>query len=139
MGYSSGFLNKRILVQNRKAAVQSKFGIDSNGPEYEDIVCLHANVGWKKGLGGLHEGALDVYGVVEVRMRWTNQVNERSRIVYQDRTYQIIPETFHPDRQDNTIQFLAQVIINDKTPAPPTPAPEPTPTPSENANQNENA
>lgn len=118
MGYSSGFLNKRILVQNRKAAVQSKFGIDSNGLEYEDIVCLHANVGWKKGLGGLHEGALDVYGVVEVRMRWTNQVNERSRIVYEGRTYQIIPETFHPDRQDNTIQFLAQVIINDKTPAP---------------------
>ena len=127
MGYSSGFLNKRILVQNRKAAVQSKFGIDSNGPEYEDIVCLHANVGWKKGLGGLHEGALDVYGVVEVRMRWTNQVNERSRIVYEGRTYQIIPETFHSDRQDNTIQFLAQVIINDKTPAPPTPAPEPEP------------
>ena len=118
MGYSSGFLNKRILVQNRKAAVQSKFGIDSNGPEYEDTVCLHANVGWKKGLGGLHEGALDVYGVVEVRMRWTNQINERSRIVYEGRTYQIIPETFHPDRQDNTIQFLAQVIINDKTPAP---------------------
>lgn len=118
MGYSSGFLNKRILIQNRKAAVQSKFGIDSNGPEYEDTVCLHANVGWKKGLGGLHEGALDVYGVVEVRMRWTNQVNERSRIVYEGRTYQIIPETFHPDRQDNTIQFLAQVIINDKTPAP---------------------
>ena len=128
MGYSSGFLNKRILVQNRKAAVQSKFGIDSNGPEYEDTVCLHANVGWKKGLGGLHEGALDVYGVVEVRIRWTNQVNERSRIVYEGRTYQVIPETFHPDRQDNTIQFLAQVIINNKTPAPeptPTPTPEP--------------
>lgn len=122
MGYSSGFLNKRILVQNRKAAVQSKFGIDSNGPEYEDTVCLHANVGWKKGLGGLHEGALDVYGVVEVRMRWTNQVNERSRIVYEGRTYQIIPETFHSDRQDNTIQFLAQVIINDKTPAPTPPS-----------------
>jgi head-tail adaptor len=130
MGYSSGFLNKRILVQNRKAAVQSKFGIDSNGPEYEDTVCLYANVGWKKGLGGLHEGALDVYGVVEVRMRWTNQVNDRSRIVYEGRTYQIIPETFHSDRQDNTIQFLAQVIINDKTPAPPTPAPEPTPEPT---------
>jgi len=63
-------------------------------------------------------------------MRWTNQVNERSRIVYEGRTYQIIPETFHSDRQDNTIQFLAQVIINDKTPAPPTPAPEPTPTPT---------
>ena len=130
MGYSSGFLRHIIKVQNRKAAAQSKFGIDSNGPEYEDTVCLHANVGWKKGLGGLHEGALDVYGVVEVRMRWTNQVNERSRIVYEGRTYQIIPETFHPDRQDNTIQFLAQVIINDKTPAPPTPAPEPTPTPT---------
>ena len=131
MGYSSGFLNKRILVQNRKAAVQSKFGIDSNGPEYEDTTCLWASVDWQKGKAGMHEGALDSYGVVLVRTRWTNQVNERSRMVYDGRTYQIIPETFHADRQENTVQFMAQVIINDKTPVP-TP---PTPTPNENNNE----
>lgn len=123
MAFSSGFLKNRIIIQNRKAAQQSRFGIDSNGPEYEDTVCLHANVGWKKGMSGLQEGALDVYGVVEVRMRWTNQVNERSRIVHEGRTYQILPETFHSDRQDNSVQFLAQVIINDKTPVPTPPDP----------------
>ena len=125
MGYSSGFLKHRIVVQNRKAATKGKFGIDSIGPEYDDTVCLRANVGWKKGMSGLQEGALDVYGIVEIRMRWTNQVNERSRIVWNENTYQILPETFHPDFQNNTLQFLAQVIINDKpgnTPTPPTPS-----------------
>ena len=119
MAFSSGFLKKRITIQNRKAAVQSKYGIDSNGPEYEDTVCLWASVTWQKGMSGLQQGALDVYGIIEVRMRWTNQVNERSRIVYEGKTYQILPETFHPDRQENTIQFLAKVIINDKTPVTP--------------------
>ena len=122
MAYSSGFLKHRIIIQNRKAATMGKFGLDTSGPEFEDTCCLQANVGWKKGMGGLHEGAIDVYGVVEVRMRWTNQVNERSRIVYQNRTYQIISETFHSDFQDNSVQFLAQVIINDKTPVPTPPS-----------------
>ena len=44
-------------------------------------------------------------------------------MVYEGRTYQIIPETFHADRQENTVQFMAQVIINDKTPVPTPPAP----------------
>ena len=62
----------------------------------------------------MHEGALDSYGVVLVRTRWTNQVTERSRISYEGRTYQILPETFHADRQENTVQFIAQQIINEK-------------------------
>lgn len=119
MAYSSGFLKYIITIQNRKAATMGKYGLDTSGAEFEDTVCLHANVGWKKGMGGLHEGAIDVYGVVEVRMRWTNQVNERSRIVFKGHTYQIIPETFHEDFQDDSVQFLAQVIINDKLPVTP--------------------
>ena len=91
-----------------------KFGLDTSGPEFEDTTCLWASVDWQKGKAGMHEGALDSYGVVLVRTRWTNQVNERSRMVYEGRTYQIIPETFHADRQENTVQFMAQVIINDK-------------------------
>ena len=56
----------------------------------------------------------DVYGVVIVRMRWNGLVTERSRIQYDGKTYQIIGETFHANRQENTIQFHAQQIINDK-------------------------
>ena len=128
MGYSSGFLKKRIVVKNRKAATKGKFGIDSVGPEYDDTVCLWASVDWQKGKDGLREGAMDSYGVVLVRTRWTSQINERSRIVYEEKTYQIIPETFHADRQENTVQFMAQVIINDKTPVPIT---------DDNANENQ--
>ena len=120
-----------ITIQNRKAATMGKYGLDTLGAEFDDTVCLHANVDWQKGKSGMHEGALDSYGVVMVRMRWTNHVNERSRIVWQGKTYQIIPETFHAERSDNTVQFLAQVIINDKTPAPPTP------TPNDNNNEQE--
>ena len=119
-----------------------KFGLDTSGPEFEDTCCIHASVDWQKGKAGMHEGALDSYGVVLVRTRWTNQVNERSRMVYEGRTYQIIPETFHADRQENTVQFMAQVIINDKTPVPTPPAPTPTTEVAgtgTNENENQNA
>jgi head-tail adaptor len=114
MAFSSGFLKHRILVQNRKAATMGKHGLDSAGIEWEDTCCLWASVDWQKGKAGMHEGALDSYGVVLVRTRWTNQVTERSRISYEGRTYQILPETFHADRQENTVQFIAQQIINEK-------------------------
>ncbi len=56
-------------------------------------------------------GAVDVYGVVMVRMRWNSIVNERSRIVFDGKTYQILGDTFHAQRQDNTIQFHAQLLV----------------------------
>ncbi len=56
---------------------------------------------------------VDAYDTVMIRMRYNTIVNERSRIVHEGKTYQIIGETFHADRQDNTIQFQAQQIIND--------------------------
>jgi len=49
-----------------------------------------------------------------VRMRYNTIVNERSRILYDGKTYQIIPEFFHADRQENTIQFHAQQLINNE-------------------------
>jgi hypothetical protein len=45
-------------------------------------------------------------------MRWNCIVTPRSRIVYDGQTYQVLGETFHADRQDNTIQFNAQIIVN---------------------------
>jgi head-tail adaptor len=113
MGYSAGFLNKVIVVQNRKAATANKFGIDGAGVEYEDGDVLHANVTYSKGTRAMNAGALDAYCVEEVRMRWTNKITMRSRVKYQGKVYQIIPETFHEDFQDDKIQFHMQLVIND--------------------------
>ena len=129
MAYSTGFLNKRITIQNRKAATQGRYGIDGNGAEWEDVGQMWASVDYAKGKRAMNEGALDVYAVVMVRCRYTDKINERSRIIYQGRTYQILGETLHVDYQPNTIQFQAQVLINDQ-PAPEPPIP-PSPSCSE--------
>ena len=114
MAYTRGLLKHRVTILNRKEAVQGKFGLDSAGVEFEPTGTVWASVDWAKGKGAMNDGALDVYGVVMIRMRYNTIVNERSRILYGGKTYQIIGETFHADRQENTIQFLCQQIINDK-------------------------
>ena len=114
MAYTAEFLKDLVTVLNRKEAVQGKFGLDSAGIEWENMGCVHANVDWQRGKSGMTAGALDAYGVKIVRMRWNSIITERSRIQWHGRTYQILPETFNPDRQGNTIQFLCQQIVNDK-------------------------
>ena len=114
MGYSAGFLNHLIQVQNRKAAQGSKYGLDGDGIEWENGDILHANVTFSKGVRAMNAGALDAYAVNIVRIRWTNKITMRSRVLYQGNTYQIIPETWHEDFQANTIQFHMQLIVNDK-------------------------
>lgn len=113
MAYSTGILKYRVTILNRTEAQQGKFGLDSAGVEFESAGTVWASVEWAKGKGAMNAGALDVYGVVMIRMRWNTIVSERSRILYEGKTYQIIGETFHADRQQNTIQFHAQQIIND--------------------------
>lgn len=113
-GYSTGLLDKEITILNRKAATLGNFGLDSDGADFEVTAeGVPADVTWQKGKRALNEGAIDAYGVVEIRMRYTDEINMRSRIEWNDQLYQILPETFHPDYQANTIQFLAQVIINE--------------------------
>ena len=114
MAYSTGLLKHRVIILNRKEAQQGKFGLDSAGIEFEPAGTVWASVDWTRGKGAMNAGALDVYGVVIIRMRWNTIVNERSRILHEGKTYQIIGETFHADRQENTIQFQAQQLVNDK-------------------------
>ena len=114
MGYSAGFLHDVIQVLNRKEAKTSKFGIDGGGVEWEEGPCLHANVDYARGKAAMNAGALDAYAVKIVRMRWTNVFNERSRVKYLDKTYQIIPETWNANRREDTLQFLMQLVVNDK-------------------------
>lgn len=112
--YSTGMLDKVIDILNRKAATFGKFGLDSAGAEYEvTFKDFPVDVTWSKGKRALNEGAIDAYGVIEVRMRYYEGINMRSRISWNGQVYQILPETFHPDFQANTIQFLAQLVINE--------------------------
>ena len=115
MGYSAGFLHEMIQVLNRKEAVPGDYGIDSGGIQWEEGPCLHANVDYAKGKAAMNAGALDAYAVKIVRMRYsaTSVINERSRIKYDSRVYQIIPEMFHPNHYDDTLQFHMQLIVNE--------------------------
>lgn len=107
-------MKHRIVVQNRKVAKSSRYGIDGAGIEWENTCEVWAAVDWAKGVYSMRVGALDAYAVVIVRCRWCEAITMRSRIIYNGQTYQILPNTFHADPQANTIQFHAQLIINDK-------------------------
>ncbi len=113
-GYSSGFRNHSVTIQNRAKSTSGDYGIDGNGIEWEDAATVWANVEWAKGKAAMNAGALDAYAVIMVRMNWNPVINKRSRLVFEGETYQVLPETFHPDRHANTIQLHAQLIINDE-------------------------
>lgn len=102
----------RITILNRTEAELGTYGVDSSGIEWEVSGCAWASVDWARGMRSINAGAVDAYGVVLVRMLWNQLVNMRSRIQYDGLTYQILPETFHEDRQENIIQFTAQAIID---------------------------
>ena len=114
MAYTSGLLKERVTILNRTEAQQGKFGLDSAGIEFESAATVWASVDWQKGKTAMNAGALDAYGVKIVRMRWNSVITERSRILWREKTYQILPETFNASRQENTIQFLCQQVVNDK-------------------------
>ena len=113
MAYSTGILKDRVTILNRKEAQQGKFGLDSSGVEFETAGTVWAEVTWAKGKQAMNVGALDVYGVIMVRMRYNTIVNDRSRVMYDGKTYQILGDTFHAQHQDNTIQFHAQLVVKE--------------------------
>ena len=113
MAYSSGILRNRVTILNRTEATQGRFGLDSSGVEFETAGTVWAEVTWVRGKQAMNVGALDVYGVIMVRMRYNTIVNDRSRVQYDGKTYQILGDTFHAQRQDNTILFHAQLIVKE--------------------------
>ena len=123
MAYDAGFRYEIIIPLNRKAATVGKYGVDSSGIEWEEGQPLHANVDYQRGKSAMSAGALDAYAVKIVRMNWTDKLNERSRVKYEGKIYQILPETFNGHYQDNTLQFLMQLVVdNNAKPTPPTPS-----------------
>lgn len=113
-----------IIPMSRKAATIGKYGVDSGGIQWEEGSPLHAWVDYQRGKSAMNAGALDAYAVKFVRMNFTDAINERSRIKYDGKVYQIMPETFNGSYRKNTLQFMMQLVVNDKS------APAPAPTPS---------
>lgn len=113
MGYSSGLLKDRIDILNRTVAATSKFGLDASAIPWQNDGTVWASVDWARGKQAMNAGAVDIYGVVIVRMRWNDIVTMRSRIEYDSHVYQILGDTFHADRQANTIQFQAQLVVSE--------------------------
>lgn len=110
MSYSSGILNKKIFVLNRKTAQSSKFGVDGDGIEWESADMLSANVTYTKGISAMNAGAINAYSIKLVRIRWTDKITMRSRIKYDNQIFQIVPNTFNADKSENTIQFQMQLV-----------------------------
>lgn len=113
MAYTTGILKNRVEILNRAEQTTGKYGIDSSGVQWTSAGEVWAEVTWAKGKQAMNAGALDAYALIMVRMRWNDTVTMRSRLVYNGQTYQVVPETLHIDKQANTIQLNAQLVIND--------------------------
>ena len=113
MSYPAGFREQFITPLNRKAATVGKYGVDSAGVTWEEGTTMRAFVDYQKGKSAMNAGALDAYAVKIVRMNFTSAINERSRIKYDGKIYQIMPETFNGNYRQNTLQFLMQ-LVNEK-------------------------
>ena len=106
MGYSTGIMNHRVVILNKKDADKLGFG---ETPKFEPVCCVWANVTWTKGVRALREGALDAYDTVMIRMRWNNIVTRDSLLECMGVTYQI--QSLHADYQDNIVQITATEVI----------------------------
>ena len=67
MAYQSGFLKYRVTVQNKVAG--KGFGETT---KFQDMATVWASVTFTKGMKAMHEGALDAYDTVMIRMRYNN-------------------------------------------------------------------
>lgn len=111
MAYESGFLKYRVTIKNKTAA--AGFGDTTS---YRVAGEVWANIAFTKGIKAMHEGALDAYDTVMIRMRYTDLVSRDSHLVHDGVEYQIL--SFHRDFQDNTIQVTAcELVQNSATPA----------------------
>lgn len=104
MSYQSGFIHSRVVIRNKVAS--TRFG-ETTAYYYSGTVW--ANVSFSKGMKALHEGALDAYDTVIIRMRYNEIVNRDSLLVHDGRTYQI--QSFHRNHRENIIQITAQEMV----------------------------
>ena len=107
MAYSTGILNRRVMILNKVTPAQADFGETT---AYEVKSCVWANVTWSKGVKALREGALDAYDTIMVRMRYNSIVTRDSRLLIEGVTYQI--QSLHADIQQNIVQITATEVVS---------------------------
>ncbi len=104
MAYQSGFLHSRVTIKNK--AVAAGFGDTTS---YTEAGTVWANISFSKGMKALHEGALDAYDTVIIRMRYNKIVSRDSHLVHDGKEYQI--QSFHRGHHENIIQITATEIV----------------------------
>ena len=109
MSYSTGMLRDRIRIYRRAAEQGSTFG-KSGQPKYETVGMFWAAVNYNKGMKAMHEGAMDAYDKVMIRLRYTPCIDRWCVIHNEGIFYQILE--FNSDKQANTIQIIAQEMVN---------------------------
>lgn len=109
MAYSTGMMNKRVVVAKRAADTATNFG--KNGQmRYTILGEFWAAEDFNKGVKSLREGAYDAYDTVMFRMRFNKDIDRWCLIQYQGRWYQI--QSFNANYQDNQIQITAMELAN---------------------------
>lgn len=98
-------MHTRVTIRNKQVA--TGFGQTTG---YVDVLSVWANVSFSKGMKALHEGALDAYDTVIIRMRYNDVVSRDSHIVHDGVEYQI--QSFHRNRHENIVQITATEIVN---------------------------
>lgn len=106
MAYTTGILNRRVMIMNKVIPAQADFGETT---QYEVQSCVWANVTWNRGVKALREGALDAYDTIMVRMRYNAIATRESRLLINGVIYQV--QSLHADPQENIVQITATEVI----------------------------
>ena len=109
MAYSTGMMNKRVVVAKRASNVAETFG-KSGQPKYEILGTFWMAETFTKGVKAMHEGALDAYDTVMFRCRFNKDIDRWCLLQYRGKWYQIT--SFNEDYQENQIQITATELAN---------------------------
>ena len=109
MSYSSGMLNKRIVIAKRANDQEPTFGKQGQ-PRYSIVGEFWAAADFNRGTKALREGAMDAYDTMMFRLRYTDQIDRWCLIQYEGKWYNI--QSFNESKQDNQIQITAQEMPN---------------------------
>ena len=109
MAYSTGMMNKRVVVAKRSSDENASFG-KSGQPKYKILGCFWMAETFSKGVKAMHEGALDVYDTVMFRCRYNANIDRWCLLKYNSKWYQIT--SFNEDYQENQLQMTAVELAN---------------------------
>jgi len=109
MAYSTGFLNKRIIIAIRAEQQGSEFG-KSGQPKYRILGTFWANASYIKGIKKIEEGSLDSLVNKIFRTRYICGVDEWCLVQYQGKWYNLT--SCNGDEQKNEMQLTGTLMPN---------------------------